>query len=110
MHQFASINPGKFQLNSMLGFGLGPVLPKSNVTLWNNVRNDEFHFAGYGFSGKAGFNAIFYKYFFLRTEFKAGFIDLPDVRTSIDIEDRASQNILFVEWYFAFGMMFQLTK
>ncbi|KJS06072.1 MAG: hypothetical protein VR77_06555 [Flavobacteriales bacterium BRH_c54] len=110
LHQFASINPGKFQLNSMLGFGLGPVLPKSNVTLWNNVRNDEFHFAGYGFSGKAGFNAIFYKYFFLRTEFKAGFIDLPDVRTSIDIEDRASQNILFVEWYFAFGMMFQLTK
>ena len=110
LQQFVSINPDKFQLNSMLGFGLGPVMPKSNVTLWNNVRNDEFHFAGYGFSGKAGFNAIFYKYFFLRTEVKAGFIDLPDVLTSKDIEDRASQNIIFAEWYFAFGIMFQLTK
>lgn len=110
LHQSVSINPGKFQLYSMLGFGVGPVMPKSNVTLWNNVRNDKFHFAGYGISGKAGLNTIFYKYFFLRTEFKAGFIDLPDVRTSKDIEDRASQNILFVEWYFAFGVMFQLTK
>ncbi len=110
LQQFVSINPDKFQLNSMLGFGLGPVMPKSNVTLWNNVRNDEFHFAGYGFSGKAGFNAIFYKYFFLRTEVKAGFIDLPDVLTSKDIEDRASQNIIFAEWYFAFGIMFQLSK
>ncbi|MDT8412831.1 MAG: hypothetical protein RQ875_10235 [Vicingaceae bacterium] len=110
LNHFTSINASKFQLNSMLGFGLGPVMPKSNVTLWNNERNDEFHFAGYGFSGKAGFNAIFYKYFFLRTELKAGFIDLPDVLTSIDVADRASQHILFAEWFFAFGFMFQITK
>jgi len=58
------VNPDKVKLNSLFGFGLGTLMPKSNVTLWNNERNDEFHFAGYGFAGKIGLNLTFLSIYF----------------------------------------------
>lgn len=101
-----NLNPNKFQLNTLVGFGIGAMMPKSNVTLWNNQRNDDFHFAGYGFSGKIGLNATFFKYFFLRSEYKVGFIDMPDVRTSPDPIDKASQHFFFRQLNFCFGFAF----
>jgi hypothetical protein len=101
-----NLNPNKIQINTLLGFGIGAMMPKSNVTLWNNERNDDFHFAGYGFSGKVGLNATFFKHFFLRSEYKLGFIDMPDVRTSPDPIDRASQHFFFRQLNFSFGFTF----
>jgi len=98
----------KIQLSTLIGFGGGPVMPKSNVTLWNKERHDKFHFAGYGFSGKIGLNITFYNYFFLRSEFKGGFIDLSDIRTSSDASDKASQHFFFTEFEAAFGVIFPL--
>ena len=63
-----NVNPKILKVNALIGFGLGPVMPKSNVTLWNNERYDEFHFAGYGFAGKIGLDLIFFKYLFFRGE------------------------------------------
>ena len=102
------LNPNKIQINTLLGFGGGVLMPKSNVTLWNTTRYDEFHFAGYGFAGKIGLNFTFYKYFFLRAEYKGGFIDMPDIRTSSDSKDRASQHFFFTELVTAFGFVFPL--
>ena len=96
-------SPKKIQLHSLVGFGLGALMPKTNATLWNNERNDDFHFAGYGFGAKIGLNVTFFDYFFLRTEYKAGFIDMPDIRTSPDVSDKASQHFFFTQFDVAFG-------
>jgi hypothetical protein len=98
-----NMNPDKVQINTLFGFGLGPLMPKTNATLWNNARNDEFHFAGYGFAAKVGLNVSFFKYFFLRSELKEGFIDMSDILTSPDPSDKASQHFFFTEIDFAFG-------
>jgi len=105
-----NLNSDKIQINTLLGVGLGALMPKSNVTLWNNKRHDEFHFAGYGFSAKAGINVTFFKHFFIRTEYKAGFINMPDIRTSPDPSDKAAQHFTFTQWNFDFGVSFKLFK
>jgi len=105
-----NINSDKVQINTLLGLGLGALMPKSNVTLWNNERHDDFHFAGYGFSAKAGLNVTFFKHLFIRTEYKAGFINMPDVRTSPSPSDIASQHFTFTQWNFDFGVAFRLSK
>ena len=101
-----NLNPNKIQLNSLIGFGIGGLLPKSNVNLWNNERHDDFHWAGYGFSGQLGADLIIFKYFFLRGEYKAGFIDMPDIRTSPNPSDRASQHFFYNEYTFCIGITY----
>ncbi|PCJ00488.1 MAG: hypothetical protein COB15_02970 [Flavobacteriales bacterium] len=96
-------NKEKIQLDYLLGFGLGALMPKSNVTLYGNENHDEFHFAGYGFGAKAGLNITFYKFFFLRSEYKGGFINMPDIRTTSNENDRASQHFWFTQLNFNFG-------
>ena len=99
-------NPDKIQINTLIGLGLGPVMPRSNVTLWNNVRNDKFHFAGYGFAGKIGLNVTFFRYLFIRGELKEGFINLFDVLTSPDPSDKASHHFFFTELTYNIGFTF----
>ena len=101
-------NANKIQLNTLIGVGLGAVMPKSNIKLWHNQRHDAFHFAGYGFAAKTGLNATFFKHFFIRTEYKVGYINMPDVRTTFDPSDRASQHFAFTQWVFNFGAVFKL--
>ena len=99
-------NPKIIKLNSLLGFGIGGVLPKSNVNLLNKGRHDEFNWAGYGFAGKVGLDLILFKYFFIRSEYKSGFIDMPNIRTSADPSDRASQHFFFRELTLNFGVTY----
>lgn len=100
------LNPNKLRLNSLIGFGIGGLLPKSNVNLWNNERHDDFHWAGYGFSGQIGADLIIFKHLFIRGEYKVGFIDMPDIRTSATPSDRASQHFFFNEYTFCVGVCF----
>lgn len=93
----------KFKLNYIVGFGLGAMMPKSNVTLMNNNRNDEFHFAGYAFAAKTGINLTLFKYFYLRSELKGGFTHLTDIKTTLFDSDRARQHFFFGQLNFMFG-------
>ncbi len=99
-------NTNKFQINTLIGFGIGAQLPKSNVQLWNNERNDTFHLAGYGISAKVGLDITFFKHSFIRGVIKGGFMDMPDILTSPDPSDKASQHFLFSEAVFCFGYAF----
>lgn len=99
-------NPNIVQLNYLLGFGVGAMMPKSNVTLLNNERHDEFHFAGYGLAAKTGLDLILFKHFFLRSEYKGGFIHLVDIRTTSDESDKARQRFLFSQINILFGVTF----
>jgi hypothetical protein len=104
------VNKDKFQLDFLVGAGLGALMPKSNVTLWNNQRHDDFHFAGYGISAKTGLNATFFKHFFIRSEYKIGFINMPDIRTSPNPSDKASQHFTFRQLNFNIGVAIKLSK
>jgi hypothetical protein len=99
-------NPDKMEINGIVGAGIGAMMPKSNVTLMGGARNDDFHLAGYGFGAKFGLNVTFYNYFFVRTEYKAGFTHLPDVRTTPNLIDKASQHFWYTQLNINFGFSF----
>jgi len=101
-------NTDVFQINLTEGIGGGFLFPKTNVKLLEKERHDEFHVAGYGVSGKVGLNLTFFKHFFVQTELKCGYVNLPDVRTTYDPDDRASQHFTFVQRVIVFGGIFRL--
>ena len=86
----------------------GLLYPKTNAKLLGKDRHDDFHVSGYGVSAKAGLNFTFYKYFFIETELKAGYINMPDIRTTADAADKASQHFMFLERIIAFGGIFKI--
>jgi hypothetical protein len=101
-------NIDKFQVSLTEGIGAGLLFPKTNTMLLGKERHDEFHVSGYGISAKAGLNFTFFKHYFIQTEMKTGYINMSDIRTSYDPEDRASQHFLFLETIIAFGGIFKI--
>lgn len=87
--------------------GVGVVIPKSNVTMHmvNQVRNDEFHLAGYSVGVGAGLEVDVYKDVFFRTAYKYGYVNLPDVLTSAR-GDKAAQSFTYNELLIAVGVRF----
>lgn len=100
----------KVQIHFTEGVGVGGLYPRSDVTLINNERNDKFHLAGYGMNVMAGLNIEFYKHFFIQSEFKTGFINLPDVHTTNSEFDKARQHFFFSQVNILFGATFSLSK
>jgi hypothetical protein len=94
----------KIQVNGYTGAGLGAMFPKSNVTLMHYPRHDDFHFSGYGLSAKVGIELLCWKYFFIRFDYKTGFINMPDILTRDgEVSDRASQHFFFAQRSGMFG-------
>jgi hypothetical protein len=92
------------------GFGAGVLVPRTNTTLLNNKRYDEFHLAGYGISTVLATNLTFFKYFFIQSEWRGGFIHMPDIRTTMNKTDRASQAFWFSQYNVVFGCNFRINK
>ncbi len=88
------------------GLGVGFLLPRTNTTLLNNERYDEFHLAGYGVSTVLSANLTLFRYFFVQMEWKGGFIHMPDIRTTMSPSDRASQHFWFSQYNMVFGFNF----
>lgn len=105
---FGMRDTDKIQVNLTEGVGAGILFPKSNTKLLGKDRYDEFHVSGYGLSAKAGLNVTFFKHFFVQTEFKGGYIHMPDIRTTYDKADKASQSFYFGQTILAFGGIFRL--
>jgi hypothetical protein len=101
-------NTDKFQLNITEGFGAGLLYPKTNSMLLGKERHDDFHVSGYGVSAKVGLNFTFFKYFFVQTELKGGYIDMNDIRTTNSSSDSASQHFFFFQRIIAFGGIFKV--
>lgn len=90
------------------GIGAGVLYPKSDVTLLNYDRNDQWHVAGYGVDLVTGLNVTFFKHFFIQGEVKGGFINMPDILTTSFPDDRASQHFFFAQGNVNFGVIFKL--
>lgn len=90
--------------NLTAGAGAGILYPRTNTTLLGNERYDQFHLAGYGLGAMVGLNIELFKYFFIQTEAKGGFIHMPDIRTTKSTDDRASQHFFFGQANIVFGV------
>jgi hypothetical protein len=101
-------NTDKFQINFTEGVGFGLLFPKTNAKLLSNDRHDDYHVSGFGISAKAGLNFTFYKHFFIQTELKGGYINMNDIKTTINNSDKASQNFWFLEKIIVFGGIFRI--
>ncbi len=101
-------NTDKFQINITEGLGTGVLYPKTDATVLSKAEHDDWHIAGYGFSAKAGLNFNFFKYFFIQTELKGGYINMPDIQISNNSSDKASQHFLFIQSIVAFGVNYKI--
>ncbi|MEM7375521.1 MAG: hypothetical protein AAF587_43410 [Bacteroidota bacterium] len=100
------LNP--FTMSLIKGGGIGVLVPKTNVTLLGYDRYNKFHVSGYGMSLTAGLRLTFHNKFFVQSEMKGGFIDLPDVRTTMSKADRANHHFFFSQLNIVFGGMINL--
>tara|TARA_B110000285_G_C15052936_1_gene578006 strand:+ start:325 stop:1191 length:867 start_codon:yes stop_codon:yes gene_type:complete len=101
-------NTDKFQTNLTEGIAAGVLYPKTNTSLLQKERNDEFHLAGFGISLHAGLNLTFFKHFFIQGDLKGGYINMSDIRTTNSSIDSASQHFFYFQKVIAFGGIFRI--
>lgn len=93
------------------GGGLGVMFPKSNVKLFGNERSDRFHVAGFGTDLRTSLNAVFWKHIMFRVEAKAGYINMFDIKTTLNNKpDKARQDFMFGQVMAGFGYTFNTKK
>jgi hypothetical protein len=92
------------------GFGAGILYPKTNSKLLGNERRDAFHLAGYGLALKFGLRLTLVKYLLIQSEAKGGFIHMPDIRTTPDSSDKASQHFGYFQYNILIGVAIPITK
>lgn len=90
------------------GIGIGLLYPKTNTMLLGKERYDDFNVSGWGISAHAGLNITFLKYFFVQANYKLGYINMNDIRTTKNTEDSASQHFTFSERSILVGGRFRL--
>ncbi|WP_375239927.1 hypothetical protein [Aurantibacter sp.] len=105
---FGITNTDKFQININEGIGLGLLYPKTNTTLLYKQQQDDFHWSGFGASVRVGLNFTFFKHFFIATDLKGGFINMNDIRTTKNTNEKASQKFFFLQRIISFGGIFKL--
>lgn len=101
-------NTDKFQLNITEGIGGGILYPKTNTTMLDKERYDEFHLAGYGISLNTGLNLTFFKHFYIQGDLKTGYINLPDIRTTNNSAESASQHFFYLQRIISVGGVFRI--
>jgi len=102
------IRTDKFEINLEEGFDVGFLMPRTNTTILDNTRYDQFHVSGFGFSAKAGLNLTFFKHIYLQTDFKYGYINMGDIRITEDKSEKAKQHFGFFEAVYSFGYRFKI--
>jgi hypothetical protein len=97
-------------ISTTAGAGAGILYPRTDTKLLGYKRYDEFHVAGYGLAAILGINVTFWNIFFLQTEVKGGFINMPDIRTTELRTDKGSQHFFFLQHNYELGMSIRLRK
>lgn len=92
------------QAFSVLGaFGAGVVVPDTDADVLGYAPKHDmsagkkaYHLAGYSCSLLVGFELSFFKNFFLQAKLKGGYMNLPDINTTVE-GGKASQHFKFLE-------------
>ncbi|WP_208021531.1 hypothetical protein [Flavicella sediminum] len=107
--RFFGMHSKNFSINLSEGVGVGVLYPRTNTTLLGKERHDDFHVSGFGVSARVGLD-IAYKGFFIMTEFKTGYINMQDIKTSTSSADSASQTFGYIQPTLVLGGRFYLKK
>jgi len=108
-HQSPILDHKVFQLAWIQGFGLGAYTPRSEIKLLKYEESDFFHLAGFGFDGMLGLRLSLFENFFVQSEFKAGYVNLP--RIVIGREGQvASQQFFYLQQNVVFGACVRFSK
>jgi len=110
LNELLKFDTGFMGVNLTEGIGGGILFPKTNTKFMEQDRYDEFNVAGYGFSAKVGLNLTFWNHFFIQSDYKVGYINMGNIRTTQFKSDSASQDFIFFEATFMLGFRFQLIK
>ena len=68
-----------------------------------------YHLAGYSCSAIAGVDFTFFKNFFIQLRVKGGYINLPDINTTVE-GGKASQHLGFIEYMGVIGYSYSFAK
>nr|WP_299669170.1 hypothetical protein [uncultured Polaribacter sp.] len=96
------------QINVTEGFGAGALYPRTDTSLLGKERHDNFHLSGWGVSAVGGLHISFLKHFYMQAEYKIGYINMPNIKTSLSTADSASQNFYFFQNNILVGGKFKL--
>lgn len=99
-----------FDINLTEGFSTAALIPRSDVVLLKKEERDKYGVAGYGFGLKAAVNLTFFNYFYLQSEAKGGFIHLPNVKTTNNVNDKAQQSFFYFQNNILLGAIFPIIK
>lgn len=86
----------KQELNFFAGYGLGVLIPRSDVDLFNHEGANIFHLAGWGTSLVAGIRFDILPGLFVNMSVKGGFIHLVDIVT-MNKQEKARQKFFFLQ-------------
>ena len=86
------------------------MIPRTNTTLLGKNRYDEFHLSVSGTSLVGGFKLSFFDHFFIQSELKSGFINLPKVRTTNSKNDLAKHHFFFNQFNVVFGGYIKINR
>lgn len=96
--------------------GAGMIIPDSDSdVLGHEPRHDmeegkkAYHLAGYSLSASIGLQFDFYRHFFLIGKLKAGYINMPDILTTVE-GGKASQHFNFIEPVILVGYSHSISK
>ncbi len=102
------LDSDRFQINVTEGIGAGILFPKTDTTLLEKERHDDYHVSGYGLSAGFGLNITFLKHFFIQADLKGGYINMQNIKISTNSADSASQDFFFLQNNILIGGKFRL--
>jgi hypothetical protein len=88
----------------------GMMIPKTNARLFNQERHDAFHISGFDIHSVLGVQIDFWKHFFIASEFKMGYINMPSIRITSSKNDLAKQAFGYIQYNILFGAQFRFAK
>jgi hypothetical protein len=91
-----------------LGAGGVWVVTKTDVRVFGDGLDNDFHVAGYTLAGKTGPRLEFWNKVFIAGELKTGYASLPAVLIKNDAPEIGDHNLLYYEYYFVAGVYFDL--
>ncbi len=96
----------RFKLEGTVGTGGIWVAPRSDLRVFDKGLNNDYHVAGYTWTGKAGFRINAFKRFFFQAETRGGYISLPSVLVDNESPEMADHNFTFLEFSTVIGVYF----
>lgn len=105
---FKRLSFNNFSFNWNFGIGGIWIVTKTDVRVFGDGLDNDFHVAGYTLAAKTGPRIEYKKRFFILGEIKGGYASLPSVLIKNAEPELGDHNLTYIEYYCAIGMYFKL--